>query len=81
MRRMTHRDAADTEQHKALGSCPAGREKLVDTTSGSRDYMDYVADMILELRSLAEADDTPTLAGILDLAYREARIEAQRRSR
>jgi hypothetical protein len=38
-----------------------------------------MADMIHELRWLAERAGCQTLAGILDLAHREARLEARRR--
>lgn len=38
--------------------------------------LEYVADMILELREIAERADLRTLAGILDLAHSEARLQA-----
>ena len=79
MRRMVRGNAA-------LGG-PGGTTSLDehglddDRSNGGQgiDYISYISDMILELRSLAERDGTPTLAGILDLAYREARLEAERR--
>lgn len=43
------------------------------------DYLDYLSDMVLELKSMAEQADTPTLAGLLELAYREARLQREQR--
>lgn len=42
------------------------------------DQIAYVADMILELQTMARRADLTTLAGILDLAHAEAQIQAQR---
>lgn len=38
--------------------------------------LDYLADMILEMREIAERAELTTLAGILDLAHSEARLRA-----
>lgn len=45
---------------------------------GSTDYLDYLGDMILELHAMAQQAEQPTLAGILDVAYREAKLQACR---
>jgi len=42
-----------------------------------RDQLEYMADMILELRQMARDRKLETLAGILDLAYAEARVRAR----
>lgn len=39
------------------------------------DLLDYVADMIAELRDLANQTDCTTLAGILDVARLEAALQ------
>jgi hypothetical protein len=41
------------------------------------DMLDYVADMILELRTLADDADCDLLAALLNLAHREARDRSQ----
>ena len=61
------------DQTGGKASCPEPME------SRSSDYLDYLSDMILELRMMAERAETPTLAGILDLAHREARQQADLR--
>ncbi len=42
------------------------------------EQLDYLADMVHELRDIALRADLRTLAGILDLAYAEARQQAAR---
>lgn len=48
--------------------------------SGPRDqdFMDYIADMVLELRDLARSAEAETLTDLLDLAHREARQHLKR---
>lgn len=43
-----------------------------------RDQIEYMADIILELRQMAARADLGTLSGILDLALAEARQQARR---
>jgi hypothetical protein len=43
----------------------------------SIDHLDYVADMIKELRQMAEQQKAPALAEILDLAFRQAHREIE----
>lgn len=57
-----------------------GGSTLASIGSSQRgDYIEYMADMISELRSLADRTDCRTLAGILELAHREAMLQAVRR--
>lgn len=39
----------------------------------AKDQIEYISDLLLELKAMAGKNDLPTLAGILDLAYAEAR--------
>jgi hypothetical protein len=50
----------------------------VDKLSRS-DQLEYLADLTLELKELADNLGCATLAGVLVVAYREAIIQAQRR--
>ncbi len=43
------------------------------------DQLEYLADLTLELKEIADNLGCATLAGILVIAYREAIIQAQRR--
>lgn len=44
------------------------------------DRIHYLADMIAELRELAAREGLPTLAGLLALAYVDAKQQIRRRS-
>jgi hypothetical protein len=59
------------------GEADLAGTSAVGTACGHQ--VEYLADMILELGELAQGMNCPTLAGILDLAWREARLEARRR--
>ncbi len=61
--------------HFAGGGAP---KSPMEKKEGSLDYLAYVADMILELKEMAQRADATTLTGLLDLAYREACIQAKR---
>ena len=74
MRRTAHGDPFRTSDR---GGEASGRPEPME--SSSSDYLDYLSDMILELRIMAERAETPTLAGILELAHREARREVELR--
>ena len=50
----------------------------VDKLSRS-DQLEYLADLTLELKEIADNLGCATLAGVLVVAYREAIIQAQRR--
>lgn len=52
--------------------------EAVDKLSRS-DQLEYLADLTLELKELADNLGCATLAGVLVVAYREAIIQAQRR--
>lgn len=43
------------------------------------DQLEYLADLTLELKEIADNLGCATLAGVLVVAYREAIIQAQRR--
>lgn len=43
------------------------------------DQLEYLADLTLELKEIADNLGCSTLAGVLVVAYREAIIQAQRR--
>lgn len=43
------------------------------------DQLEYLADLTLELKEIADNLGCATLAGVLVVAYREAVIQAQRR--
>ncbi len=59
---------------------PSSEEVAAPHTCGSAlaDQLDYVADMVHELRDMSLRAELRTLAGILDLAYAEARQQAAR---
>lgn len=42
-----------------------------------RDQLEYMADLILELKEMARSQNLTMLAGILDLAYAEARLKSR----
>ena len=49
------------------------------SSSGAvRDQIEYLADMILELRQISTRAGLSTLSGILDLAHAEAQLQARR---
>lgn len=48
--------------------------QLNSESSPSLDMLDYVADMLLELKTLAESTRCETLTGLIELAAREARL-------
>ena len=56
-----------------------GADIQENTGPESIDYLEYLSDMVLELRLMSEKTGTPTLAGILELAYREARLQVELR--
>ena len=45
------------------------------------DYLEYVSDMLLDFRVIAEDADAGTLAAILDLAHSEARLQVKLRGK
>lgn len=52
--------------------------EVVDNLSRT-DQLEYLADLTLELKEIADNLGCATLAGVLVVAYREAVIQAQRR--
>lgn len=54
-------------------------EPAVSTDNASRtDQLEYLADLALELKEIADNLGCATLAGVLVVAYREAVIQAHR---
>lgn len=45
----------------------------------TRYQLEYLADLVLELKTMADKANTPTLSGLLDLAHREAQIQLEQR--
>jgi hypothetical protein len=62
------------------GRKPASTES--ETNGGEAelrsDYLQYIADMLLELKSMADKEGCTTLAGLLALSYAEAQLKARR---
>lgn len=56
------------------GSRPQGGGDLMHT---KKDQLEYVADLLLEMRDMARRHKLATLTGILDLAHTEARLRAK----
>ncbi len=78
MRRTFHKDRVGAFGDRSEMMPPGGRQAAEEVTVDG-DYLDYLSDMVLELKSMAERADTPTLAGLLDLAYHEARLQRDQR--
>ena len=53
------------------------QERAQSHESELKDQIEYIADLLLELRDMARQNDLTTLAGILDLARTEARRRAK----
>lgn len=51
---------------------PNSREQM------TADYLDYLADVVLELKEMAARANADTLAALLDVAHREAKLQLQR---
>ena len=64
-----------------LGAQTSAQALIADTTHGTSrlhepnpDMLDYVADMLAELKVLAESTKCETLTGLIALAAREAQL-------
>lgn len=75
---MTVSGGARGNRDSASEDGAAGAEARAQGTV--RDQLEYMADIILELRQMAARSDLGTLSGILDLALAEARQQARRAS-
>jgi hypothetical protein len=60
---------------------PASRHRAAHTSQeiGRADQLEYLADLILELKELADNLGCATLAGLLVVAHRESVIQARER--
>ena len=56
-----------TSNHKEMSLVPAAVERV-----------EYMADMIMQLKGMAASGDLHVLSGILEVAYQEARAQARR---
>ena len=57
------------------GSAPAGPGPAIT----GPDRLEYMADLIVQLKGMAEEHGCATLGGILEVAYQEAKSQACRR--
>lgn len=73
--------AANPDREQGAGPSGPGSRRLPQPAATSLDHLEYLADMIAELRTMAEDSKCPTLTGLLDLAVQEAHLETARRSR
>ncbi len=56
----------------SASTCTSRTELPALTRSSTSEQLDYIADMVQELRIMSVQADHRTLAGILELAYHEA---------
>lgn len=54
-------------------------EKIAPDPQMSSDEIEYIADLLRELKEMARSKNLQTLAGIIDLAHAEARLRAKDR--
>jgi hypothetical protein len=57
---------------------PTNNQQLMAPECSTAERIDYMADMIMQLKDLASAGDLHVLSGILEVAYQEARSQARR---
>ena len=57
---------------QGLHSSPADRHKPSAVIHSERETAQYIADMVLELRNMAKANDLKTLQGLLEVSFYEA---------
>lgn len=60
-------------------SDPAVREPAGKDVADGVNCLEYMADLILELRGLASHHGYTTLAGLLEIAHQEAKAQARMR--
>jgi hypothetical protein len=53
-------------------------QKSMPRECSTAERIDYMADMIMQLKDLASAGKLHVLSGILEVAYQEARAQARR---
>lgn len=72
-----------TVMSRSLHSFSSASTKQTDLETAGKlsrtDQLEYLADLTLELKEIADSLGCATLAGVLVVAYREAVIQAQRR--
>ena len=50
---------------------------IAKTKRSKKDQLEYMADLLLELKEMARENKLPTLEGILDIARAEANLQAR----
>lgn len=61
------------------GNADRDTKKEPERVRASRDQIEYIADLLLELKEMARSQRLSTLAGLLQLAHTEARLRAKDR--
>lgn len=69
---------SSSSHHRMASGATEDDFEVVDNLSRT-DQLEYLADLTLELKEIADNLGCATLAGVLVVAYREAVIQAQRR--
>ncbi len=67
-----------SSHHRMASGATEDDFEVVDNLSRA-DQLEYLADLTLELKEIADNLGCATLAGVLVVAYREAVLQAQRR--
>ena len=67
----TRRDAENGEQPDAT-SLPTGSEITVSRVASPKDRLEYIAEMVQELKIMSAQANCQVLADLLEPAYREA---------
>ena len=57
---------------------PTSNQRDMQPASSEADRLEYMADMILQLKNMAAASGLHVLGGILEVAHQEARAQARR---
>lgn len=78
MRASQSRDGSISDSGEADSAEHYAPEEAAACEGNVRDQLEYLADMILEMRQIAARAGLGTLSGILDLAHSEARLQADR---
>lgn len=57
---------------------PVSNQRDVPPEASAAERVEYMADMLLQLKDMAAAGKLHVLSGILEVAYQEARAQARR---
>jgi hypothetical protein len=64
---------ADKRLREKVVHLPLNNQRHIQTAVSPAQRIEYVADMLLQLKDIAAASKLHVLSGILDVAYQEAR--------